>query len=64
MSRGLDGRNVTLSYGDEKVAEEFKRYEDTFGEEKTSQLRNEFKEFLLKARNWNIKSRLTSIQIF
>ncbi|HWO95039.1 MAG TPA: polynucleotide kinase-phosphatase [Bacillus sp. (in: firmicutes)] len=49
IARWLDGRNVTLSHGDEKVAEEFKQYEETYGEEKAIQLKNELKDFLLRA---------------
>lgn len=49
IARWLDGRNVTLSHGDENVAEEFERYKENFGAEKTNQLKNELKDFLLYA---------------
>ncbi|WP_141431101.1 polynucleotide kinase-phosphatase [Bacillus sp. 03113] len=49
IARWLEGRNVTLSHGDEKIAEEFKQYLEAFGEEKAFQLKNELKDFLLNA---------------
>ncbi|KAB7705330.1 polynucleotide kinase-phosphatase [Bacillus aerolatus] len=49
IARWLDGRNVTLSHGDEKVAEEFTKYEEMNDAEQSIQLKNELKEFLLEA---------------
>jgi polynucleotide kinase-phosphatase len=49
IARWLDGRNVTLSHGDENVAEEFNHYESMYGEEKTNILKEELKNFLLRA---------------
>ncbi|MBM7702086.1 polynucleotide kinase-phosphatase [Metabacillus iocasae] len=49
IARWLDGRNVTLHHGDEKVAEEFEQYEEEHGSEKAAELKRELKQFLLKA---------------
>ncbi len=49
IARWLDGKNVTLGHGDEKVAEEFKQYEEKFGAEKTAEVKRKLKEFLVKA---------------
>ncbi|MBM4761304.1 polynucleotide kinase-phosphatase [Bacillus sp. B15-48] len=49
VARWLDGRKVTLSHGDEKVAAEFEQYQQQFGEEETNQLKRELKDFLLNA---------------
>lgn len=47
--RWLDGRNVTLHHGDEKVAEEFEQYEKMYGSEKTAELKEDLKSFLMSA---------------
>lgn len=49
IARWLDGRNVTLTHGDEKVAEEFAQYERTHGQEETERLRARLRNFLLTA---------------
>lgn len=49
IARWLDGRSVTLNYGDEKVEQEFKEYEKTYGSEKTTQTKEILKNFLLSA---------------
>ncbi|MDQ7862909.1 biotin transporter BioY [Peribacillus frigoritolerans] len=49
IARWLDGRGVTLNHGDEKVEEEFKRYEEEYGSEKAAETKNKLKEFLLHA---------------
>lgn len=49
IARWLDGRKVVLNHGDEKVAEEFRRFEETEGKEQTGILKSELKEFLLQA---------------
>ncbi|MFJ7753650.1 polynucleotide kinase-phosphatase [Peribacillus muralis] len=49
IARWLDGRNVTLNHGDEKVEEDFKRYEEEHGSEKTAEAKQALKEFLLQA---------------
>ena len=49
IARWLDGRGVTLNHGDEKVEEEFKRYEEEHGSEKAAETKNKLKEFLLHA---------------
>ncbi|PJN91115.1 polynucleotide kinase-phosphatase [Bacillus sp. mrc49] len=49
IARWLDGRNVTLHHGDEKVAEDFKRYEEEHGSEKTAETKQALKKFLLQA---------------
>ncbi len=49
IARWLDGRNVTLHHGDEKVAEEFKQYEKEFGMERAEEVKGALKEFLLQA---------------
>ncbi|MBH0157404.1 polynucleotide kinase-phosphatase [Fictibacillus sp. 5RED26] len=49
IARWLGGRSVTLSHGDEKVAEEFDQYASTHGIEKANILKTELKEFLLSA---------------
>ncbi|MCP2036431.1 polynucleotide kinase-phosphatase [Planomicrobium sp. HSC-17F08] len=49
IARWLDGRQVVLSHGDENVEEEFIQYEKEVGSEKTAELKQQFKEFLLNA---------------
>ncbi|MGE6376064.1 polynucleotide kinase-phosphatase [Peribacillus muralis] len=49
IARWLDGRNVTLNHGDEKVEEDFKRYEEEHGSEKAAEAKQALKEFLLQA---------------
>ena len=49
IARWLDGRDVTLNHGDEKVEEEFKNYEKQYGSEKAEETKQELKEFLLQA---------------
>jgi polynucleotide kinase-phosphatase len=44
--RWLEGRNVTLAHGDEKVEEEFEAFAQEFGEEKTLLLKKELAAFL------------------
>lgn len=49
IARWLDGRSVTLNYGDEKVEQEFKEYEKAYGLEKTVDTKEMLKNFLLQA---------------
>ncbi|MFD4929486.1 polynucleotide kinase-phosphatase [Peribacillus butanolivorans] len=49
IARWLDGRDVTLNHGDEKVEEEFKAYEEEYGSEKAEETKQALKEFLLQA---------------
>ncbi|MFB7641497.1 polynucleotide kinase-phosphatase [Peribacillus butanolivorans] len=49
IARWLDGRDVTLNHGDEKVEEEFKAYEEEYGSEKAEETKQSLKEFLLQA---------------
>ena len=49
IARWLEGRNVTLSHGDEYVAEELIDYEEQYGKEKADQFKQELKTFLLQA---------------
>lgn len=49
IARWLDGRQVVLSHGDERVEEEFLIYEEREGIEKTQELKQQLKEFLLEA---------------
>lgn len=49
IARWLDGRDVVLSHGDEKVEEEFVRYEKEKGSEEASKLKQQLKELLLNA---------------
>ncbi|KAA0549557.1 polynucleotide kinase-phosphatase [Bacillus sp. BGMRC 2118] len=49
IARWLDGRNVTLNHGDEKVEEELIQYEAQHGKENTNLLKQELKTFLLQA---------------
>lgn len=49
IARWLDGRQVVLSHGDEKVEEEFNAYEQEAGTEKLQELKRQLKEFLLDA---------------
>ncbi|GGA88655.1 polynucleotide kinase-phosphatase [Ornithinibacillus halotolerans] len=49
IARWLDGRKVTLNHGDELVEEEFNKFEQEHGEEKTKELKQEIKEFLFHA---------------
>ncbi|MFC7687893.1 polynucleotide kinase-phosphatase [Ureibacillus sp. GCM10028918] len=46
IARWLEGKSVTLNHGDELVAQEFEQYEDR---ENIDQLKQELKNFLLKA---------------
>lgn len=49
IARWLDGRDVTLSHGDEKVEEEFGRFEKDEGSEQVLELKRQLKELLLNA---------------
>lgn len=49
IARWLDGRDVTMSHGDEKVAEEFSIYEAENGFEKAQETKQALKEFLFQA---------------
>ncbi|MCH1627950.1 polynucleotide kinase-phosphatase [Fredinandcohnia quinoae] len=49
IARWLDGKNVTLSHGDEKVAEDFVEYEENYGTEQATKIKTALKEMLLKA---------------
>ncbi|PSL40943.1 polynucleotide 3'-phosphatase /polynucleotide 5'-hydroxyl-kinase /polynucleotide 2',3'-cyclic phosphate phosphodiesterase [Planomicrobium soli] len=49
IARWLDGRNVVLSHGDEKVEAEFLSFENEAGSEPALQLKGELKEILLQA---------------
>ncbi len=49
IARWLDGRNVELGHGDERIPEEFEQYEKENGEEACKRLKVEFKDFLLQA---------------
>ncbi|GIN84967.1 polynucleotide kinase-phosphatase [Heyndrickxia sporothermodurans] len=49
IARWLDGRTVTLSHGDEKVADEFTRFEEENGSEMAVSLKAELKDLLLYA---------------
>lgn len=49
IARWLDGRNVELKHGDEKVAQEFELYEKEHGSVKAEKLKDVLKNFLLKA---------------
>ncbi|MGE6258149.1 polynucleotide kinase-phosphatase [Heyndrickxia sporothermodurans] len=49
IARWLDGRTVTLSHGDEKVADEFTRFEEENGSEMSVSLKAELKDLLLNA---------------
>lgn len=49
IARWLDGRNVTLTHGDELVEEEFREYEEKFGANKLQALKQEVKQLLLNA---------------
>ncbi|WKA56678.1 metallophosphoesterase [Planococcus shixiaomingii] len=49
IARWLDGRNVVLSHGDEKVEQEFVAFEQAEGSEKAAALKIALKEFLLEA---------------
>ncbi|MFF2588047.1 polynucleotide kinase-phosphatase [Peribacillus butanolivorans] len=49
IARWLDGRDVTLNHGDEKVEEEFKAYEEEYGSEKAEETKQSLKEFLFQA---------------
>ncbi|WP_186763798.1 polynucleotide kinase-phosphatase [Planomicrobium sp. CPCC 101079] len=49
IARWLDGRNVVLSHGDEKVEAEFAAYENEAGSENAKQLKTELKDLLLQA---------------
>ncbi len=49
IGRWLDGRAVTLAHGDEKVEEEFRAYERSFGTAKARELREASRTLLLTA---------------
>lgn len=49
IARWLDGRQVVLSHGDERVEEEFLKYEEREGTDKANELKRQLKEFLLEA---------------
>ncbi|MEK4148208.1 polynucleotide kinase-phosphatase [Robertmurraya sp. FSL W8-0741] len=49
IARWLDGRNVTLTHGDENVEKELKKYAEVMGKDKADDFKVELKHFLLKA---------------
>jgi polynucleotide kinase-phosphatase len=49
IARWLDGKNVTLNHGDEKVEEEFMAYEKEVSSERAEEIKTALKEFLLQA---------------
>lgn len=48
IARWLDGRNVKLMHGDEKVKEEFTEYEKEHGERQSNRLKRELRDFLIQ----------------
>ncbi|MGG1400333.1 polynucleotide kinase-phosphatase [Bacillus salipaludis] len=57
IARWLDGRQVTLAHGDEKVEAEFENYEKRFGKEATDAFKKQLKEMLLEAKSHYIIQR-------
>ncbi|WP_042355508.1 polynucleotide kinase-phosphatase [Bacillus rubiinfantis] len=51
IARWLDGRNVKLAHGDEKVEAEFEEYERINGKEATDQLKTELREMLVAVKS-------------
>jgi polynucleotide kinase-phosphatase len=49
IARWLDGKNVTLNHGDEKVEQEFLQLEQEHGGEQAAEWKNKLKDFLLEA---------------
>lgn len=49
IARWLDGRNVKMNHGDENVEKELKDYEQQYGQENTTRLKEDLKTFLLSA---------------
>lgn len=49
IARWLDGRAVTLAHGDEKVEEEFRRFQQEFGPKKTAQLKEQSRRLLFSS---------------
>lgn len=49
IARWLDGKNVTLNHGDEKVEQEFLQFEQEHGAEQAAEWKNKLKDFLLEA---------------
>lgn len=49
IGRWLDGRDVTLSHGDEKVEQEFEEYGAEADSEAAEQVKNKLRDFLLQA---------------
>ena len=49
IARWLEGRNVTMHHGDEKVEAEFEAYEEMHGVEQTTTVKQLLKELLLQA---------------
>lgn len=51
IARWLDGRNVKLAHGDEKVEADFEEYETQFGKESMDKVKQELKDWLLAAKS-------------
>ncbi|MBD1371830.1 polynucleotide kinase-phosphatase [Hazenella sp. IB182357] len=49
IARWLNGNQVKLAHGDERVAEEFNQFEQEYGPEKTERWKEEIKAFLIEA---------------
>jgi polynucleotide kinase-phosphatase len=49
IARWLDGRRVKMHHGDEQLAEEFARFEEVNGLEKTQKTKDAYKQMLLRA---------------
>lgn len=51
IARWLDGKNVKLAHGDEKVKAEFEEFESKFGKKETALLEEQIKDLLLEAKS-------------
>ncbi|WP_026908152.1 polynucleotide kinase-phosphatase [Paucisalibacillus globulus] len=49
IARWLDGRNVTMNHGDERIEEEFEQFQENLGEARALELKQQTKHLLLKA---------------
>ncbi|WP_315907131.1 polynucleotide kinase-phosphatase [Priestia koreensis] len=49
IARWLDGRNVMLSHGDERVEKELQQFQQELGDEETANLKQNLKEMLMNA---------------
>ncbi|GAA4722736.1 metallophosphoesterase [Brevibacillus fulvus] len=63
IARWLDGRNVSLAHGDEKVEDEFTRYAEQHGEKMAASLKEKARELLLASPSHMLLRRNGKVEV-